>query len=51
MKITPILSPDNSEDLIIELINSATSTLDIEQESIVGYYHIDLGVEITDKIK
>lgn len=30
MKITPILSPDNSEQEIINLINSATSSLDIE---------------------
>ncbi len=31
MKITPVLSPDNSEDLIIELIDSVNETLDIEQ--------------------
>ncbi len=31
MKITPILSPDNSESQIISLINSATQTLYIEQ--------------------
>ncbi|MHA1804011.1 MAG: phospholipase D-like domain-containing protein [Promethearchaeota archaeon] len=31
MKITPILSPDNSESQILSLINSATKSLDIEQ--------------------
>ena len=38
MKITPILSPDNSETLILELIDAANSSLAIEQM----YYYSDL---------
>lgn len=37
MSITPIHSPDNSEALIIDLINKANSTLLIEQIYISGY--------------
>ncbi len=39
MKITPILSPDNSESLIISLIENATSKLYIEQMYI--YYEVE----------
>lgn len=45
MKITPILSPDNSESQILSLINSATKTLDIEQM----YIYVDL-TEIVNAI-
>lgn len=54
--ITPILSPDNSEEMIIGLINSANTSLDIEQmyiyssltdiiDAIVNAY--DRGVDVS----